>query len=795
MALSGNGWPVSPSQSELGIETMVIGNASFPVRGGQVRQALEYVITQVHNRVEKANSTYGCWGYSYRMNVNSPGVWSNHASATAIDYNATLHPNGVPTSSTFTAAQIAEIHQILAEVGGVVRWGGDYNGTPDAMHFEIDVPPEALDVAIDENAIPINGEIKSIGAPSLEDPTKIPRLSENSVSYPTMMNYGHGFAQWLYTPTQTGTISIDALLSHFSDPKVEAENPLGPSLGLHIFEVAYDAAGAIVPKFGTEQTAAAWPGDDLHPARLAGQMNASVKAGVNYVIRATCIPTYPWIRAVVRIGSFPEVGPWITPEPIETITTMRANTSGGTTESLHFPIILDASQDGERWVYQMGHPGWFYTGLEAGPQFTGYFLMGKAVFGSAPWTDMGAVQCAWRWARRFDQRHGTDDRNTWSPDGTLTTGWNGTPVDSNYDWFNISGYGTCVLRTDVEIGDWHAEEPYSYFMGRVGTRYRIDTPLDSGWDGQAGGDSVLFEQFKFTSLEWQAYGGSYHVDFDRLRYSAGASGWGGAWRGPGFGGTFGVEGYRPMYMPDELDDMPGAWVEWEGGEAGFGGSYAKILDALWAVDEYHYGTAPLELPYSHNVSTVAEWYLQRVQPAEGVDGVRDSGGELVPTGPHPYGMWGPWGDLSWYGQAPGDGPQAFAGSAEHVASTTGGTTAWQSIDPSYWSFANDRDLTEDAWEDDAPERPAIPAQVRFAVLPRALFSDALPFTPPLHHGQQESGDDLIMEDFLQGQAVAIKLVLQPTRYRINYAPQIPDITYAGGPSIDLGPEDTGQVLY
>jgi hypothetical protein len=188
MAVSGNGWPVSPVQSELGIETMMIGGVPFPVRGGKVREALEYVATQVHNRVEKANATYGCWGYSYRMNVNSPGSWSNHASGTAIDFNATRHPNGVPTAATFSAAQIAEIHAILAEVGGVVRWGGDYSGTPDAMHFEINVGPEALDVAIETNEIPTNGEIKPIGAPTLADPTKLPRLTENSVSYPTMMN-------------------------------------------------------------------------------------------------------------------------------------------------------------------------------------------------------------------------------------------------------------------------------------------------------------------------------------------------------------------------------------------------------------------------------------------------------------------------------------------------------------------------------------------------------------------------------------------------------------------------------
>lgn len=101
-----------------------------------VDTVLRYTAQQFHNRVEKLENP-GCWGFSYRINRNSPGVISNHGRGIAIDVNAPKHPNGVSTSRTFTSAQINEIHEILAELKGVVRWGGDYNGTPDAMHFEI----------------------------------------------------------------------------------------------------------------------------------------------------------------------------------------------------------------------------------------------------------------------------------------------------------------------------------------------------------------------------------------------------------------------------------------------------------------------------------------------------------------------------------------------------------------------------------------------------------------------------------------------------------------------------------
>lgn len=135
---SQNGWFASPNPSELAVTPLVVGGASFApgVRAGDVHTVLGYVATQVHERVE-ATIPGHCWGYSFRDNANDPNSLSNHSSATAIDYNAPEHPNGVPASRTFTAAQIGVIHEILNDVDHVVRWGGDYTGTPDAMHFEI----------------------------------------------------------------------------------------------------------------------------------------------------------------------------------------------------------------------------------------------------------------------------------------------------------------------------------------------------------------------------------------------------------------------------------------------------------------------------------------------------------------------------------------------------------------------------------------------------------------------------------------------------------------------------------
>lgn len=103
------------------------------VRAGDVAVVLREVARRFHVEVEPLRSP-GCWGHAYRV-IRSGIRMSNHASGTAIDLNAPLHPLG--RSGTFSGAQVAAIHRILADLQGVVRWGGDYSGRKDEMHFEI----------------------------------------------------------------------------------------------------------------------------------------------------------------------------------------------------------------------------------------------------------------------------------------------------------------------------------------------------------------------------------------------------------------------------------------------------------------------------------------------------------------------------------------------------------------------------------------------------------------------------------------------------------------------------------
>ena len=137
-----------PARADL--KTVVIE----PVKGVKLRvkdnrsvtTVFTYLVQQYHKRVDSVTGPHKAddWGFHFRTNRNDPNSFSTHARAIAIDLDATEHPNGVPTARTFSQAQIREVHKILAELEGTIRWGGDYTRTPDAMHFEVNVGRRAL---------------------------------------------------------------------------------------------------------------------------------------------------------------------------------------------------------------------------------------------------------------------------------------------------------------------------------------------------------------------------------------------------------------------------------------------------------------------------------------------------------------------------------------------------------------------------------------------------------------------------------------------------------------------------
>ncbi len=143
MATSQNGWPVNPPRRA---RTVPGSAVKITVADGPAGDVLMYVAGQFDKRVEDVDwrSTRGefdDWGWADRP-IRGSNETSNHASATAIDLNATRHPMGA--RGTFSTGQVREIERILAEVDHVVRWGGHYTGTPDEMHFEINASWDAV---------------------------------------------------------------------------------------------------------------------------------------------------------------------------------------------------------------------------------------------------------------------------------------------------------------------------------------------------------------------------------------------------------------------------------------------------------------------------------------------------------------------------------------------------------------------------------------------------------------------------------------------------------------------------
>lgn len=144
MTQSQNGWPASANRAEIDVQPFQVGSVAFPggVRAGSVAAILAYVVTQFHARVEPLVEGW-CWGFNFRV-VSGSSTVSNHGSGTAVDVNAPRHPLGAP-NTTFSAAQKREIRKILKEVDSVVRWGGDYAGRKDEMHFEINTDMAGAD--------------------------------------------------------------------------------------------------------------------------------------------------------------------------------------------------------------------------------------------------------------------------------------------------------------------------------------------------------------------------------------------------------------------------------------------------------------------------------------------------------------------------------------------------------------------------------------------------------------------------------------------------------------------------
>lgn len=136
MSTSQNGWPALVSTSRLLYTWNLPGGTRLRLRNGSAGFLLCHLALWFDQKVEDLEEpVLDDWGYAYRPVRGYTSTLSNHASGTAMDLNATDHPLGV--DHTFTAAEVSAIHERLKLYRGAIRWGGDYSGRKDLMHFEI----------------------------------------------------------------------------------------------------------------------------------------------------------------------------------------------------------------------------------------------------------------------------------------------------------------------------------------------------------------------------------------------------------------------------------------------------------------------------------------------------------------------------------------------------------------------------------------------------------------------------------------------------------------------------------
>lgn len=144
MSTSQNGWPaLAPDSPRLRTIVVPARNGSFTirVRGGSAGFLLALHALWLSEFIEKiVGKVLDDWGYAYRVIRGYVEDLSNHASGTAIDLNALRHVLGaVGTFRYLVRGKPAEvrIRARLLHYRGCLRWGGDYRGRKDEMHWEI----------------------------------------------------------------------------------------------------------------------------------------------------------------------------------------------------------------------------------------------------------------------------------------------------------------------------------------------------------------------------------------------------------------------------------------------------------------------------------------------------------------------------------------------------------------------------------------------------------------------------------------------------------------------------------
>lgn len=145
MAVSMNGWPVlDPGSKYLYTWTLATkqGPVRITLRNGSAGFLLCHFILWYASTIEPVfdPKLLDDWGHAVRPVRGRTSGFSNHASGTAADVNATRHPIGRAGTLGFKVRGVWALTRIrtrLLMYRGCIRAGAFYHGRKDEMHYEI----------------------------------------------------------------------------------------------------------------------------------------------------------------------------------------------------------------------------------------------------------------------------------------------------------------------------------------------------------------------------------------------------------------------------------------------------------------------------------------------------------------------------------------------------------------------------------------------------------------------------------------------------------------------------------
>lgn len=139
---SANGWPLEQQANHIStVWTRPVPGSGLEVdiRIGDAEAILLHVVRRFHYEVEQLHSVdIAGWQAIDELTKNAPE--SNLASGTAVR----IRPGAAAQGSLFPLQEVV-VRDILADCGGVVRWGGDDNPVDDSL-FYLDRGPNSHEV-------------------------------------------------------------------------------------------------------------------------------------------------------------------------------------------------------------------------------------------------------------------------------------------------------------------------------------------------------------------------------------------------------------------------------------------------------------------------------------------------------------------------------------------------------------------------------------------------------------------------------------------------------------------------